>query len=138
VRVPFLDPRLVSFAWSLPLAWKIERRERKILLRRVLSRYLPAELVNRKKMGFAVPLTEWLRGELREWAEELLDERRLRQEGFFRSSLVRREWESWRNGENSWRPLRFWSILMFQAWLDHSRKPPAPRPRAGPFPQPQT
>ena len=95
VRVPFLDERVVTFAWSLPFVWKIEKGQRKILLRRVLSRYLPSELVDRRKMGFAIPLAEWLRGGLREWAEELLDERRLRQDGFFQSRLVRQEWEGW-------------------------------------------
>jgi asparagine synthase (glutamine-hydrolysing) len=120
-RVPFLDPRLVSFTWSLPFAWKINQGQRKILLRRVLSRYLPAELVDRRKMGFAIPLAEWLCGELREWAEALLDERQLRRDGFFHARLVRQEWEDWLESDNPHRPLRFWSILMFQAWREHNR-----------------
>jgi asparagine synthase (glutamine-hydrolysing) len=123
-RVPFLDPRVVSFAWSLPLHSKIDHDERKVLLRRVLYRYLPAALVDRRKMGFAVPLAEWLRVGLRDWAEELLDERRLRQDGFFHPGLVRREWEAWLQSDTPGRSLRFWSILMFQAWLDHNRKQP--------------
>jgi asparagine synthase (glutamine-hydrolysing) len=110
----------------LPLHSKIDHGERKVLLRRVLYRYLPAALVDRRKMGFAVPLAEWLRVGLRDWAEELLDERRLRQDGFFDSRLVRREWETWLESDNPRRPLRFWSILMFQAWREHTRKPPAP------------
>jgi asparagine synthase (glutamine-hydrolysing) len=123
-RVPFLDPRVVSFAWSLPLHSKIDHGERKVLLRRVLYRYLPAALADRRKMGFAVPLAEWLRVGLRDWAEELLDERRLRQDGFFHPGLVRREWEAWLQSDTPGRSLRFWSILMFQAWLDHNRKQP--------------
>ncbi len=129
-RVPFLDADVVAFAWSLPLAWKIEQGQRKILLRRVLSRYLPAELVDRRKMGFGIPVGEWLRTDLREWAEELLDEQRLRHDGFFDSRLVRQEWQAWLESNNPRRASRFWSILMFQAWREHNRKQPASMPHA--------
>jgi asparagine synthase (glutamine-hydrolysing) len=127
VRVPFLDHRLAAFAWSLPLKWKIQPGERKILLRQLLSRYLPSPLVNRRKMGFAIPLGEWLRGDLREWAEELLDERRIRRDGFFEARVVRQEWGKWLSGNTSLKPLRFWSLLMFQAWLEHNRRRPQAR-----------
>jgi asparagine synthase (glutamine-hydrolysing) len=122
-RVPYLDHRVVEFAWRLPLASKIRGGEGKWLLRQLLYRYVPRELIERPKMGFAVPLGDWLRGPLRGWAEELLDERRLRDEGYFRPQPIRDLWKRHLAGRADEYP-RLWPILMFQSWLEAQLKSP--------------
>jgi asparagine synthase (glutamine-hydrolysing) len=117
-RVPMLDHRVVEFAWRLPLAMKIRNGQGKWLLRQVLNQYVPKELIDRPKSGFAVPLGIWLRGPLREWAESLLSERRLRTEGFFKAEPVRDKWLEHLSGKFHWE-YYLWSILMFQAWLEN-------------------
>ncbi len=116
-RVPFLDHRVVEFAWSLPIEYKLRNGVGKWALREVLYKHVPKALIDRPKMGFGVPLGEWLRGPLKEWAEALLDEKRLRDEGFFNVSLVRKQWEEHLSGRRNWQ-YQLWDILMFQAWLD--------------------
>ncbi len=117
VRCPLLDHRVVEFAWRLPLSMKLVGTERKWLLRRVLDRYVPRELTDRPKMGFGIPVKQWLAGPLADWAEELLSEERLRREGFFRSEAVRAVWTQHQTGWRRWHTL-LWNVLMFQAWLD--------------------
>jgi len=119
-RVPLLDHRIVAFAWTLPLSLKTRGGQTKWLLRRVLERYLPRRLFERPKMGFGIPLEAWLRGPLREWAEDLLDERRLRREGFFRPEPIRQKWTEHLSGRHNWQYL-MWDVLMFQTWLDAQR-----------------
>jgi len=116
-RAPFLDRRVVEFAWRLPLEMKIRSGEGKWLLRRVLYRYVPQQLLERPKAGFSVPVGSWLRGPLRDWAESLIDPRRLRREGFMNPELVGEVWMHHCSGRRS-DAGRLWVMLMFQAWLE--------------------
>lgn len=115
-RVPLLDPRVVAFSWRLPASMKVRGGRGKWLLRQVLRRYLPAEMIDRPKQGFAVPIGDWMRGPLRPWAEDLLDEGTLRRQAVFDVGAVRRAWR--RHLAGSGKGMELWGLLMFQAWWD--------------------
>jgi asparagine synthase (glutamine-hydrolysing) len=119
-RVPFLDHRVVEFAWRLPMSMKIRERTSKWILRQVLYQYVPKSLIERPKAGFAVPLGEWLRGPLRGWVEDLIDENRLYREGYFNVQFVRELWHAHLTGRRNNQSL-LWSLLMFQTWLAASQ-----------------
>ncbi len=116
-RVPLLDHRVVEHAWALPRDLLIRQGKGKWLMREVLARHVPRHLFERPKMGFGVPIGDWLRGPLRDWAEALLDENRLRHEGFFDPGPVRARWREHLEGTHNWQYL-IWDILMFQAWQE--------------------
>ena len=116
VRVPFLDHRLVELAWQLPMAMKMREGQTKWILRQVLYQYVPQYLIERPKAGFAIPLGDWLRGPLRDWAEDLLEDQRLQREGYFNSDFVHDLWRAHLMGNRNNQSL-LWSILMFQTWL---------------------
>lgn len=116
-RVPLLDHRLVEMAWRLPLKYKFRNGSGKWLLRKILYRYVPPALVERSKMGFGVPIGQWLKGPLREWAEELLAVNRLRREGLLRPEPIRQAWAEHLAGHRD-HQYRLWAVLMFQAWQE--------------------
>lgn len=120
VRVPMLDHRVVEFAWQLPLGMKIRNGTGKWALREVLYRYVPRELIERPKKGFSIPLGEWLRGPLKEWAEPLLSEQRLQEEGYFKPKEIRKVWNEHLQEQTN-HSGKLWSILMFQSWLDQNK-----------------
>lgn len=114
-RVPLIDHRVVEFAWSLPQNMKLRGNTSKWLLRQVLYRHVPPALMERPKMGFGIPLDQWLRGPLRDWAEDLLDEQALQSGGYFEAAPLRAMWTDHLSGRRNWQyPL--WAALMFQSW----------------------
>jgi asparagine synthase (glutamine-hydrolysing) len=119
-RVPLLDRDIVEFAWRLPIRQRIRGKQTKFLLREILYRCLPRELVDRPKVGFAVPIAAWLRGPLHAWAAPLLDEDRLRREGYLDPQRIGRAWQQHQSGEHD-RSRALWSVLVFELWLESIR-----------------
>lgn len=120
-RVPFLDHRVVEFAWRVPLSMKIHAGRGKWILRQLLYKHVPRELIERPKTGFGVPLDSWLRGPLRDWAEPFLAERRLLDEGFFHPAPIVEKWREHLSGKHNWQYL-LWNVLMFQSWLESVKR----------------
>ena len=118
-RVPLLDHRIVSFAWSLPIEWKYSGNQSKSILRKILYKHVPAKMVDRPKAGFTCPIKNWLSGPLKEWCESLIQESRLKEEGFLNYKLVKSMWNDHQNGTKDWHT-QLWSIMMFQAWLEQN------------------
>lgn len=116
-RVPLLDHRIYEFAWRLPMHMKVRDGQGKWLLRQVLYRYVPRELIERPKVGFAVPIGIWLRGPLKEWAESLLEPARLNREGYLDADRVTKIWDEHQRGNRNWQ-YAIWCVLMFQSWLE--------------------
>lgn len=119
-RIPMLDPAIVSFALGLPEDLNLQGGVGKQVLRAVLYRYVPRQLIDRPKQGFAVPVAAWLRGELREWAEELLAEHRLNDQGYWHTKRIRWLWKEHLSGREDY-SFELWGILMFQSWFDHNQ-----------------
>jgi asparagine synthase (glutamine-hydrolysing) len=132
-RVPLLDHELIEFSFGLPLDYLLREGSGKLVLKSVLHRYVPPALVERPKAGFALPVAEWLRGPLRDWAEALLDSRRLHDEGYFAVAPVRAAWEQHLSGQGQLEYL-IWDVLMFQSWLEHFRANVARTPAVNPLP----
>jgi asparagine synthase (glutamine-hydrolysing) len=123
-RIPMLDPNLFHLAWQLPFEYKVNSGEGKLVAKSLLGRYLPESHFNRPKMGFGIPLSEWLRGSLRDWAGDLLDIQTLRNQGYFDPVEVHRIWSEHLSGKRNWQ-YQIWNILMFQAWLE-AQNPSSP------------
>lgn len=119
-RIPLLDHRIVELSWSLPLQYKLVNGQTKWPLRQLLYKYVPQKLVDRPKMGFGIPIGDWLVGPLKDWAETLLAEDKLRRDGYFHPEIVRTIWEEHLSGRRNWQS-QLWTILMFQAWLENER-----------------
>ncbi|MGE0267506.1 MAG: asparagine synthase (glutamine-hydrolyzing) [Candidatus Omnitrophota bacterium] len=117
-RVPLLDHRVIEFAWRLPLEYKVRDGVGKWILRQVLYKYVPPELIERPKMGFGIPIDDWLRGPLRDWAENLLSESRLRGEGYLNPEPIRQKWAEHLSGKKNWQH-HLWDVLMVQMWLEN-------------------
>ena len=115
-RVPILDHKVIEFAWRLPLHMKIKNGQGKWILRQVLNNHIPRELVERPKMGFGVPINSWLRGPLIDWAEDLLEPSKMKNEGFLNSKEITKKWKEHKSGKHDWQH-HLWDVLMFQAWL---------------------
>lgn len=115
-RAPLLDHRLAEFAWSLPHSMKVSNGQGKWILRQLLYKHVPKNLIERPKQGFTIPVAAWLRGPLRPWAEDLLSEQRLRQDGYFNAALVRKKWDEHVSGRKNWHA-QLWCVLAFNSWL---------------------
>jgi asparagine synthase (glutamine-hydrolysing) len=120
-RIPFLDHRVFEFAWKLPIEMKIYKNEQKFILKEILNKYVPKKLYERPKMGFGIPLENWLKGPLRDWCEDLLTESKIEQDGFLNSKLIKKTWNEFTQSKNN-HQYRIWNVLMFQSWLEQNRK----------------
>ena len=119
-RVPFLDHRVVEYAWSIPLNFKIKDGKSKYILREILYKYIPKKLLERPKMGFGVPIGSWLRGPLKEWAENLITEEKIKNAGILNYDVIKQKWDEHQSGSYNWQ-YHLWDILIFQAWYENQK-----------------
>lgn len=119
-RMPFLDHKLIEHVWKIPYSFKFRNGQGKWILRKILNKYLPKKLTERPKMGFGIPIDIWLRGPLREWAESLINEKRLHEEGYLNANLISIKWQEHLTGKRNWKDL-LWNVLMFQSWLEKNK-----------------
>jgi asparagine synthase (glutamine-hydrolysing) len=119
-RAPLLDYRVIEHAWRMPLSAKLTAEGSKWPLREILYKMVPRELIDRPKMGFGVPMADWLRGPLRPWAEALLDKARIQNQGLLDPEVVWSTWKEHISGKRNWQA-KLWNILMLQAWWDETR-----------------
>jgi asparagine synthase (glutamine-hydrolysing) len=124
-----LDHRVVEFAWRLPLSMRVRNGEGKWLLKQLLYRHVPRQLIDRPKTGFGIPIDSWLRGPLRDWCESLLDETLLREQGCFAAQPIRDKWREHLSGQRNW-SYWLWDVLMFQAWWQSQSTAAPARPDA--------
>lgn len=120
-RVPFLDHRIIEYAWKMPQVYKMKDGVTKLALREVLYKYIPKKLIERPKMGFGIPLDQWLRGPLKLWVEDLISEEKIRKEGLLNYDLIRDKWNAHLTGKRNW-AYHIWDIVMFQAWLEKNKQ----------------
>ena len=116
-RVPFLDHKLIEYIWKIPHNLKFQKSSGKIILKNILNQYVPQNLTERPKMGFGIPIDVWLRGPLRDWAENLLNEKKIKQDNYFNATLIKTKWNDHLSGKRNWQ-YHLWDILMFQAWKE--------------------
>ena len=116
-RMPFLDHELIEYVWKIPHSLKYKNGQGKWILKKILNNYVPKDLTERPKKGFGIPLDSWLRGPLKDWSENLLNEKRLSQEGYFNPKLIRDKWNEHLSNKKNWQH-DLWNVLMFQAWVD--------------------
>lgn len=116
-RIPFLDHNIYEFAWRLNDKYKIRNNVGKWILRQTLYGYVPQNLVDRPKMGFSVPIGDWIRGPLKVWAEDLLQDSNIKEQGYYNSNFVKKIWDEHKSGKKNW-DYQLWNILMFQQWLN--------------------
>lgn len=118
-RVPFLDHRVVELSSQIPLNMKIRNNKGKWIIRELLYKYVPKQLIDRPKTGFGIPIGDWIRGPLKGWAEDLLTPEKIISQGYFQSEPIQKMWKEHLSGEYDWTP-RLWGILMFQSWLEET------------------
>ena len=120
-RTPFLDHKIVEYSWRIPQELKFKDGQGKWILRQILHKYVPKKLIERSKVGFGIPIDIWLRGALKDWGEDLLNEKRLKNEGYFDVKKIRKKWEEHKSGKRNWQN-HLWNILIFQSWLEKYNK----------------
>ena len=119
-RIPMLDHRVVELSWRIPLDMKIDKNKGKLILKKILKDYIPLNLIERPKMGFGIPLAEWLRTSLKDFTNDQLEHSKIKHDGYLDSDIVNQTWQEHQTGKRNWEH-KIWAIIMFQSWL-HKNK----------------